>query len=64
MVDLQHINTLTIQKIIEYLIYHATVAPREIIKPLISCNMKELVDDFDFQIIESGQEMVFNLMLV
>ena len=64
MVDLQHIETSTVQKIIEYMTYHVTVPPREIISPLIHCRMKELVDEFDFALIDTDHETIFNLMLV
>ena len=53
----------TIARIVSYLQYHTTVPPRRISKPILSNNIRDLVDRWDSNFIDQPQEIVFKLML-
>lgn len=63
-VPLYHIESPIVEKVIEYMTYHMTVPARKIEKPLLSNQMKDLVDKFDANFIEVNQETLFKLLLV
>ena len=62
-VQLFHIDSLVVRKVIDYLEYHRTVPPRAIEKPISSTSMADLVDAYDCAYIEVEQELLFRLLL-
>ena len=51
-IPLYHIEGAIVSKVIDYLTYHMTIPARKIDKPLLSNNMKDLVDKWDVMFIE------------
>jgi S-phase kinase-associated protein 1 len=62
-VQLFHIESTIVRKVIDYLEYHRSVPPRSIEKPLPSTSMADLVDAFDAAYIDVEQETLFQLLL-
>ena len=58
-IPLYHIEGVIVQKVIDYLTYHLKIPPRKIEKPLVSSNMRDLVDAWDVSFIEAGEPTVF-----
>ena len=63
---------ITVQRTAEYMTYHLKTQPKDIEKPLRSHNLAELVDEWDFKMLESmgdgpgvgeGQDQMFDMML-
>lgn len=54
-IPLYHIEGAIVAKVIEYLTYHLAIPARKIDKPLLSNNMRDLVDKWDVQFIEGEQ---------
>jgi S-phase kinase-associated protein 1 len=50
-------------KVVKYMSYHATNPAKEIDKPLKSANMSEVVDKWDAEFVDVGQELLFELIL-
>ena len=62
-VQLYHIDSATVRRLIDYLNYHRVTPPRVIEKPIASVHMAELVDAFDAQFVDVEQEVLFRLLL-
>eukprot|EP00823_Brevimastigomonas_motovehiculus_P006688 TRINITY_DN5573_c0_g1_i1.p1 TRINITY_DN5573_c0_g1~~TRINITY_DN5573_c0_g1_i1.p1 ORF type:complete len:188 (-),score=56.92 TRINITY_DN5573_c0_g1_i1:90-653(-) len=62
-IPLKHIEGKIVEKIVEYMNYHAKNLPRKLEKPLRTTNLRELVDDFDTKFLETTQEVMFKLLL-
>ena len=62
-VQLYHIDSSTVRRLIDYLNYHRTTPPRTIDKPIASVHMTELVDAFDAAFVDVEQEVLFRLLL-
>ena len=62
-VQLFHIESSIVRRVIDYLEYHRTVPPRAIEKPIVSTQMVELVDHWDAAYIDVEQEVLFALLL-
>ena len=62
-VQLYHIDSSTVRRLIDYLNYHRTTPPRVIEKPIASVHMVELVDAFDAAFVDVDQEVLFRLLL-
>ena len=62
-VQLYHIDSSTVRRLIDYLNYHRTTPPRVIEKPIASIHMVELVDTFDATFVDVDQEVLFRLLL-
>lgn len=63
-VQLYHIDSPVVKKVIEYMDYHRKVPPREIASPLRSSHMKDIVDAFDATYVETlDQTTLFKLLL-
>jgi len=62
-IDLVHLESDIVRKIIEYMNYHSKVPPRSIEKPLASPNLKDLVDEWDAKFADVDQDMMFRILL-
>ena len=62
-VQLYHIDSSTVRRLIDYLNYHRSTPPRVIEKPIASVHMVELVDSFDAAFVDVEQEVLFRLLL-
>ena len=62
-VQLYHIDSSTVRRLIDYLNYHRSIPARVIEKPISSIHMSELVDGFDSAFVEVEQDVLFKLLL-
>ena len=62
-VQLFHIDSSVVRKVIDYLEYHRTTPPRAIEKPISSTQMTDLVDAWDAAYVDVEQEALFKLLL-
>ncbi len=58
------LNAQTVSDVIQYLTYHAKVAPRTPELPLKTAELRTLVDDFDVQLLDGASGRLYDLMLV
>ncbi len=63
-IELTHIESATVRKIIDYMFYHSKVPARTVEKPLPSTNLKDLLEDFDAKFVETDQDTMFKVLLV
>ena len=62
-VQLFHIDSLIVRKVIDYMNYHRTTPARAIDKPISSTHMADLVDAWDAHYVDVEQELLFKLLL-
>eukprot|EP01006_Ploeotia_vitrea_P034871 TRINITY_DN65816_c0_g1_i1.p3 TRINITY_DN65816_c0_g1~~TRINITY_DN65816_c0_g1_i1.p3 ORF type:complete len:195 (+),score=120.22 TRINITY_DN65816_c0_g1_i1:58-585(+) len=62
-IELFHIDSEIVGKVVEYLNYRQSVPPRPIERPLPSNNLKELVDEWDSAFADCSQEQIFKTLL-
>lgn len=55
-IPLPNVKSAVLQKVVQYMEYHHTSAPKEIEKPLRSANMSEVVSQWDAEFVEVEQE--------
>jgi len=63
-IQLFHIDTKTVKKIVTYLNHHVGRKPVPIEKPLKSTNLAELVGKWDSDFMDVSQEVMFKVLLV
>jgi len=63
-IDLKHIDSETVQKVVEYLTYHDKVPAKPIDAPLCSNNMRDVVDEWDAKYTDMDQDLLFKTLLV
>lgn len=62
-IPLPNVKSEVLQKVIQYMKYHADVPPKEIEKPLKSANMIEVVSQWDADFVDVEQALLFELIL-
>jgi len=64
-VQLQHIETAILQKVVDYLVHHLNNPAKNIPKPLTTSNLTEVVDAWDakFADMENNQDNMFKVLL-
>jgi len=63
-VNLFHIDSRVVEKVIEYMNYHVKHPPREIIKPLPSPKLEDAgIEPWDIKFVDTTQDVLFTLLL-
>jgi S-phase kinase-associated protein 1 len=62
-VQLFHIDSQVVRRVIDYMEYHRTTPPRQIEKPIASTSMADLVDTWDAHYVDCDQDTLFKLLL-
>lgn len=62
-VALEHVSTVALTKIVEYLIYHSENVPRPIPRPLKNSNLRNTVGSWDADFVECELDLVFDILL-
>jgi len=62
-IPLPNVKANVLNKVVQYMRYHAENPPKEIEKPLKSANMAEVVSQWDADFVDVDQEMLFELIL-
>jgi S-phase kinase-associated protein 1 len=63
-IPLPSVKGVVLEKIIDYMTYHAQSPAKDIEKPLKSADMREVAGDWDANFVDVEQEMLFELILV
>lgn len=62
-IPLPNVKASVLQKVTQYMTYHAENPPKDIEKPLKSDNMAEVVSQWDADFVDVEQEILFELIL-
>lgn len=62
-IPLLNVNSKCLEKIVQYMTHHFENPPKEIVKPLVSSQMTEIVSSWDAEFINLDQEFLFELIL-